>query len=91
MKQGAAKEPFLDFVRPRMISNLSSGIGIPIGKDGWWNHCTWPDGSPVTLLTYERLGEMIREDCGKAIEEMAHRLAERLSQTLEEIIKQEQK
>ena len=63
-----------------------TAVGVPLGQDQWWNRCTWPDGSPVHILTKEDLSEIISKDYEELIEKMADELCKRMQETLNKII-----
>ena len=65
-------------------------IGIPLGRDGWWNHCTWSDGSPAHILTIKEMEEIWGEEYKELLELFCERLLDNMKKTLDEITKQEE-
>jgi hypothetical protein len=60
-------------------------VGAPLGTNDWWNHCTYPDGSLVHILTSEDIGRYI-DDHPEILEDLAKDLHRRFEETLNKII-----
>jgi hypothetical protein len=57
-----------------------TAVGCPLGSPNWWERCTWPDGSPVHILTFKEFEDK------EALEEMAQALMKRFKETLNELL-----
>lgn len=63
-----------------------TAVGCPLGSPNWWERCTWPDGSPVHILTFKEFEEIWAEEHKEALEEMAQALMKRFKETLNELL-----
>jgi hypothetical protein len=63
-------------------------IGIPLGQDGWWNYCTWPDGSHAHILTYPELAQVWEEEHREEFAELSRVLCQRMQETLDELFRE---
>ena len=65
-------------------------IGIPLGQERWWEHCTWPDGSPAHIQTIKEMEEVWGEEYNELLELFCERLLDNMKKTLDEITTQEE-
>ena len=65
-----------------------TAIGIPLGQDCWWEHCTWPDGSPAHLMTLKEYGDLWAEEYKTEIEELAQIFIKQMTETLNQVLEE---